>query len=70
MAPPRAQQVIQEQVLIRPERYGDYHRDLITILNEAIRGIADGSGATKRRKDISDAIRAKASQMPAVRADS
>jgi hypothetical protein len=64
MAAPRAQQVVQEKVLIRPDRYAGYHRDLIAILNEALRASGEGVGAAKRRKDLADVIRAKASQIP------
>lgn len=64
MAAPRAQQVIQEQVLIRPVRYEGYHKDLIAILNDALRAVGDGTGTTKRRGEIAEAIRAKASQVP------
>jgi hypothetical protein len=66
---PRAQQVVQEQVLIRPVRYSGYHKDLIMILNEALRNSGEGAGMAKRRKELADAIRAKASQMPSTEED-
>lgn len=64
-AAPRAQQVLREQISIRPERYPGYHKDLIEILNDLIRSIGDSAEKSKRRRDVTDAIKAKASQMPA-----
>lgn len=63
MAAPRAQQVMKEQVLIRPARYEGYHRDLIAILNAAIKAVGDGANAPKRQRDIAEGIKAKASRM-------
>lgn len=65
MAAPRAQQVIQEQVMIRSARYEGYHKDLISILNDALRTVSDGAHAAKRQRDIAEAIKAKASRMRA-----
>jgi hypothetical protein len=64
MAAPRAQQVIKEQIALRPERYPKYHKDLIELLNEELREIGDGASAANRRKKLGDAIKAKASQIP------
>lgn len=61
---PRAQQVLTSQVAIRPERYPGYHKDLIEILNAALRAIGDSAEKTKRRRDLAEAIKAKASQLP------
>lgn len=63
MAAPRAQQVIQEQVLVRAARYEGYHKDLVTILNDALRSVADGASAPKRQRDIAEAIKAKATRI-------
>jgi len=63
MAQNRAQQVVQEQVLIRPERYPGYHKDLVIILNDALRSAGEGTGSPKRRKELAEVVRAKASQM-------
>jgi hypothetical protein len=68
-AAPRAQQVLREQIAIRPARYPDYHKDLIGILNDAIRAIGDSAEKGKRRRDLSEAIKAKASQLPTSGAD-
>ena len=67
MAAPRAQQVIHDQVLIRPDRYPGYHADLISLINNALSALGDGASAPKRRKDLADAVRAKASQMPSTK---
>lgn len=61
---PRAKQVLMSQVAVRPERYPSYHKDLIEILNAAIRAISDSAEKNKRRRDLADAIKAKASQIP------
>lgn len=61
---PRAQQVLISQVAVRPERYPGYHKDLIEILNAALRAISDSAEKNKRRRDLADAIKAKASQIP------
>ena len=55
--------MIQEQVLIRPERYAGYQKDLIGILHGALLSVAEGASTTKRRKDLADAIKAKASRL-------
>jgi hypothetical protein len=60
---PRAQQVLKDQIGIRPERYAGYHKDLIEILNDALRAIGDSADKTKRRKALADAIKAKASRL-------
>lgn len=64
-AAPRAQQVLQEQIAIRPDRYDGYHKDLIDILNAALRAIGDSAEKSRRRRDLTDAINAKASRMSA-----
>ena len=64
MAQNRTRQVVQDQISNRPERYPGYHTDLINILNEAIRSAGEGTGSAKRRKELAEAVRAKASQMP------
>ena len=66
MAQNRAQQVVQEQVLIRPERYAGYHKDLIMILNDSLRSASEGTSPARRRRELAEAVRAKASQMPAI----
>lgn len=64
MAAPRAQQVLREQIEVVPERYAGYHKDLIEILNDALRSIGDSTERTKRRRDLVEAIKAKASRLP------
>ncbi len=63
-AAPRAQKVLREQIHITPARYDGYHKDLIEILNGALRAIADSTEKGRRRRDLADAIKAKASRMP------
>lgn len=63
-AAPRAQQVLREQIAIRPDRYDGYHKDLIEILNGTLRAIADSTEKGRRRRDLAEAIKAKASRMP------
>jgi hypothetical protein len=63
-AVPRAQQVLREQIAIRPDRYSGYHKDLIEILNDALRSVGDSTEKSKRRRDLAEAIKAKASQLP------
>lgn len=65
MPPKRSQQVVQEQVLLSPDRYPTYREDLISLLNMALRSVSDGAPPAKRRKELSDGIKAKTSQMPA-----
>ena len=60
---PRAQQVLKDQIAIRPERYPGYHRDLIDVLNDALRSVADSTEKGRRRRDLGEAIKAKATQM-------
>jgi hypothetical protein len=62
---PRAQQVLRDQIALRPERYTSYHKDLIEILNDELRAIADSVERPRRRKNLVDAIKAKATQIPA-----
>lgn len=69
-AAPRAQQVLREQIAIRPDRYAGYHKDLIEILNDALRSIGDSTEKSKRRRDLAEAIKAKASQLPTTEATS
>lgn len=69
-AAPRAQQVLREQIAIRPSRYAGYHKDLVEILNDALRAVSDSTEKTKRRRDLTDAIKAKASQLPTAEAGS
>jgi hypothetical protein len=49
---------------MRAERYPGYHKDLVEILNGALRAIGDSAEKTKRRRDLAEAIKAKASQLP------
>jgi len=63
MAAPRALQVIKENVVLRPDRYADYHSDLIGLLNDALTAAGDGLSRTQRRRDLGDNIKAKASQI-------
>ena len=60
---PRAQQVLRDQIGIRPERYPGYHKDLIEILNDALRTVGDSTDKSKRRRLLADAIKAKASRL-------
>lgn len=64
-AAPRAQQVLQQQIALLPERYAGYHRDLIDVLNGALRAVGDAGDRTRRRRELSEAIKAKASQIKA-----
>lgn len=66
---PRAQQVLTGQVSMRPERYPGYHKDLVEILNAALRAIGNSAEKTKRRRDFAEAIKAKASQLPTAEGD-
>lgn len=61
MAAPRPVQVIKDNIGLRPERYDGYHADLVSLLNDALTAVGDGAGATQRRRDLVDAIKAKAS---------
>jgi|LakMenEpi03Aug12_release.lakeMendotaPanAssembly.Ray.scaffolds.fasta_scaffold374583_2 hypothetical protein len=63
MSAPRALQVLQENVKLRPTRYPDYHADLVLLLREALTAVGDGLSATQRRRDLADAVTAKASQI-------
>lgn len=63
MAAPRALQVIKENVILRPDRYVDYHTDLVGLLVEALTAAGDGLSDTQRRRDLADAVKAKASQI-------
>lgn len=63
-AAPRPQQVLREQIEILPDRYTGYHKDLIGILNDALRSVGDGTEKSKRRRELIQAINAKASQLP------
>lgn len=60
---PRAQQVLKDQIAIRPMRYAGYHKDLIEILIDALRSVGDGTDRAKRRRLLTDAIKAKASRL-------
>lgn len=60
---PRAQQVLRDQIGIRPDRYSGYHKDLLEILNDALRSVSDSTDKSKRRRLLADAIKAKASQL-------
>lgn len=62
MAVPRAQQVIETLVRTLPERYEGYPGDLVEILNQALRTTGDGSSTSRRRKEVSESIRQKATQ--------
>jgi hypothetical protein len=42
---------------------------LIDILNDALRAIGDSAEKSKRRRDLADAIKSKASQIPRAGAD-
>jgi hypothetical protein len=64
MAEPRVLQVLREQVLIRPERYTGYHRDLLEVLNSAMKAVSDGDNGSKRQKELANEVRAKASRLP------
>lgn len=63
MAAPRALHVIRENVILRPERYGNYHTDLVGLLVDALTAAGDGLSTTQRRRDLADAVKAKASQI-------
>ena len=63
MAAPRALQVIRENVIMRPERYANYHTDVVELLVAALTAAGDGLSTTQRRRDLSEAIKAKASQI-------
>ena len=63
MAAPRALQVIKENVNFRPDRYADYRTDLVNLLNDALTGAGGGLSATQRRQELSEAVKAKASQI-------
>ena len=63
MAAPRALQVIKENVILRPDRYADYHTDLVVLLSDALTAAGDGLSAAQRRRDLADAVKAKASQI-------
>ena len=60
MAAPRAIQVIKDSVGLRPERYDGYHVDLVNMLVDALTAAGDGLSTTQRRRDLTDAIKAKA----------
>ena len=47
MAAPRALQVIKDNVILRPDRYADYHTDLVGLLSDAL--TAAGDGLSRRR---------------------
>jgi hypothetical protein len=59
----RALQVIRENVNFRPDRYTDYRTDLVNLLNDALTGAGGGLSSTQRRQELSDAVKAKASQI-------
>jgi len=61
---PRAQQVLKEQIVLRAERYPGYYKDLMELLNDNLRAIADSTDRSKRRRDLLEGIKAKASQIP------
>lgn len=61
MAAPRAIQVIKDNVGLRPERYDGYQADLVSLLGDALTAAGDGASTTQRRRDLTDAIKAKAS---------
>lgn len=63
MAAPRALQVIKDNVILRPDRYANYHTDLVGLLSDALTAAGDGLSATQRRRDLADAVKAKASQI-------
>jgi hypothetical protein len=61
LAAPRALQVIKDNVTLRPERYDGYHADLVGLLSDALTSAGDGLSTTQRRRDLADAVKAKAS---------
>jgi hypothetical protein len=63
MAAPRALEVIRENVILRPERYSRYHTDLVGLLVDALTAAGDGLSTTQRRRDLAEAVKAKASQI-------
>lgn len=65
MSVPRAQQVLRDQIDLLPERYPGYNKDVVEILNDQLRAIRDSEDKTRRRKKLVEAIKAKATQIPA-----
>lgn len=65
MSAPRALQVLKDNVMLRPTRYPAYHTDLVGLLRDALTAAGDGLSATQRRRDLADAVKAKASQIGA-----
>ena len=63
MAASRVIQVIEANVLLRPDRYAAYHRDLVELLSDAMAAAGDGISVAERRRDLADSVRAKASQI-------
>lgn len=63
MSSPRALQVLKDNVRLRPNRYPDYHTDLVILLRDALAAAGDGLSATQRRRDLADSVKAKASQI-------
>jgi hypothetical protein len=61
LAAPRALQVTKENVTLRPERYDGYHADLVELLSDALTAAGDGLSKIQRRRDLTDAVKAKAS---------
>lgn len=66
MAAPRALQVIKDNVTLRPYRYDGYHADILGLLNDALTAAGDGLSATQRRRDLAEAIKAKASTIGSI----
>lgn len=65
MSAQKAQQVLLEQIALLPEHYSNYHEDLIELLNQELKLVADGMDKSSRRQKLSAAIKSKATQMVA-----